>query len=158
MQSVKSMCQHVRQYLQLFIRVGLGCLLIWSSLPKVRQPYDFLGSIYEYELVGAKVGMLVAMLLPPLEFVLGVCLLSGLLVGGGLLGCFILMGMYSLAEASVLWRGDVLGHGCISIVGSAPVTYLTVIRAIMLMAAAMLGYVLLLLHELERGRSRMTSN
>jgi hypothetical protein len=42
----------------------LGFMLLWSSLPKIRQPYDFLGSVYGYELVGAKLGIFVAMTIP----------------------------------------------------------------------------------------------
>ena len=34
------------------VRLGLGCLFLWSGLPKIRQPYDFLASVYNYELVG----------------------------------------------------------------------------------------------------------
>jgi hypothetical protein len=50
--------------LSVVIRFGLGFMLLWSSLPKIRQPYDFLGSVYGYELVGAKLGIFVAMTIP----------------------------------------------------------------------------------------------
>ncbi|MFH1616423.1 MAG: MauE/DoxX family redox-associated membrane protein [Planctomycetota bacterium] len=58
-----------------FVRVAIGCMFIYSSLPKIRQPYDFLASVYSYELVGPKVGMFVAMTLPFLELIVGICLI-----------------------------------------------------------------------------------
>ena len=55
----------------LMVRLGLGFMFILSSVPKIRQPYAFLGSVYGYELVGAKVGVLVAMVLPWVELGFG---------------------------------------------------------------------------------------
>ncbi|UCG49519.1 MAG: hypothetical protein JSU94_06995, partial [Phycisphaerales bacterium] len=43
----------------ILVRLALGCLFIWSSLPKIRQPYDFLSSIYDYEIVGPRLGLFV---------------------------------------------------------------------------------------------------
>ena len=50
----------------LVVRLGLGAMFIASSLPKIRLPYEFLSSVYNYEIVGPKMGVLVAMVLPPL--------------------------------------------------------------------------------------------
>ena len=46
------------------VRLGLGCMFLYGSLHKIRQPYDFLSSVYYYELVGPRLGLLVAMVLP----------------------------------------------------------------------------------------------
>ena len=46
------------------IRLVLGVMFLMSALPKIRQPYDFLGDVYGYEIVGPKLGMLIAMKLP----------------------------------------------------------------------------------------------
>jgi len=48
----------------LVVRIGLGCMFLYSSLPKIRQPYDFLASVYKYELVSPKLGLLIAMVPP----------------------------------------------------------------------------------------------
>ena len=59
--------QKTKQPISVFLflaRLGIGCMFLWSSLPKIRQPYDFLSSVYSYELVGPKLGMFVAMTLP----------------------------------------------------------------------------------------------
>ena len=41
-------------------RLVLGCVLLSSSVAKLRKPYDFLANVYQYELVSPKVGLLVA--------------------------------------------------------------------------------------------------
>ncbi len=69
----------------LVARLALGCLFIYGSLPKIRQPYDFLSNVYGYELVGPKLGMLIAMVLPWLELFTGICLVGGIFISGALL-------------------------------------------------------------------------
>ena len=46
------------------VRLVLGVMFLMSALPKIRQPYDFLGDIYGYGIVGPKLGVLVAMTMP----------------------------------------------------------------------------------------------
>lgn len=65
------------------VRLGMGAMFIASSLPKICQPYDFLSSVYHYELVGPQLGLLVAMTLPWLELLVGICLVGGIWTGGG---------------------------------------------------------------------------
>jgi uncharacterized membrane protein YphA (DoxX/SURF4 family) len=137
------------------VRLGLGFALLWSSLPKIRQPYTFLGNVYEYELIGAKLGMLVAMTLPWLELLLGLCLISGLFVSGALLGAVVLMGVFSLAQASALWRGLAITCGCFNPFGTEPIGYTTLIRTSLLAVAATLGYALVLFRT--RGMPQCTA-
>lgn len=125
-------------------------MLLLSSLPKIRQPYDFLGNVYGYELVGAKLGMLVAIALPWLELVLGLCLISGLFLSGALLGCIILMGTFVFVQSFALHRGLAISCGCFQTGGTDMIGYGTLIRTVLLLMAAVLGYVLLL------SRSRVT--
>lgn len=57
--------------LALVARLALGCIFIAGSIAKLRQPYDFLGSVYNYELVGPGLGAVVAIVLPWLELFVG---------------------------------------------------------------------------------------
>jgi hypothetical protein len=45
-----------------------------TSVAKFDHPYDFLGAVYGYELVGPQVGLRIARILPWLAPVLGVSL------------------------------------------------------------------------------------
>ena len=124
-------------------RLSIGALFIYSSLPKLRQPYDFLGNVYEYELVGPSTGVLVAVVLPWLELVIGICLLGGILVSGAFLLSVALGAVFTFAQASALYRGLGISCGCFaSSAGEHTVSYLTLGRAILIIPLALLGYAL----------------
>ncbi|MHC4739886.1 MAG: MauE/DoxX family redox-associated membrane protein [Planctomycetota bacterium] len=61
----------------------------------MRQPYDFLSSVYSYELVGPRLGMFVVMILPGLELLVGICLVGGIFIGGALLTSAAMAAMFT---------------------------------------------------------------
>jgi len=113
------------------VRLGLGAMFIASSLPKIRLPYAFLSDVYGYELVGPKLGVLVAMTLPWLELFVGICLVGGIFVGGALLASAAMGAMFTFALASALYRHLDISCGCFSS-GGGKISYLTLIRAIVI--------------------------
>lgn len=129
----------------LVVRLGLGCLFLWSSLPKIRQPYDFLSSVYDYQLVGPKLGMLTAMTLPWLELLVGLCLLGGIFVSGALLASIGMAGMFTFVLSWALYRGLEISCGCFGS-GTELISYFILIRALgilLISITAYLGVVLL---------------
>jgi putative oxidoreductase len=124
----------------LAVRLGLGFLFIMSSVPKIRQPYVFLGSVYGYELVGPQFGVLVAMALPWLELFVGVCLVAGVFVGGALLASTGMGMLFTFALASALWRHLDISCGCFSSSATGKISYLTLIRAIALTLVSAAAY------------------
>ena len=82
---VRKQAHLVRVVFVVTMRLLLGGLFLCSALPKIRQPYDFLSSVYGYELVGPKLGLLVAVALPWMELLVGICRLGGIFVNGALL-------------------------------------------------------------------------
>jgi len=132
--------------LVLVVRLGLGFMFIMSSVPKIRQPYSFLGSIYAYELVGPKLGVLVAMVLPWVELFTGVCLVGGVFVGGPLLASMGMGVLFTFVLGSALYRHLDISCGCFSNPGAGKISYLTLIRAIVITlvsAGAYAGTILL---------------
>jgi uncharacterized membrane protein YphA (DoxX/SURF4 family) len=128
----------------LAVRLGLGCMFIYSSLPKIRQPYDFLASVYNYELVGPKLGMLTAMALPWAELLVGVCLVGGIFVSGALLASIAMAVLFTSVLASVLYRGLEISCGCFSTSGEA-ISYMTLIRACVILLLAVAAYISLVM-------------
>lgn len=120
-------------YLMLGIRFVLGGIFVWSGLAKIRQPYDFLSNVYDYELVGAKLGLLVAVVLPWLEILVGAALLLGLFVGGGMLGAFFLTALFVGVQSSALARGLTIACGCFSTTSAGMISYTTLIRTSVLL-------------------------
>jgi uncharacterized membrane protein YphA (DoxX/SURF4 family) len=130
----------------LAVRLSLGFMFIVSSVPKIRQPYVFLGSVYGYELVGPKMGVLVAMVLPWVELFTGACLVGGVFVGGALLASVGMSALFTFVLASALWRQLDISCGCFSSSAAGKISYLTLIRAIVitLLSAATYGATILL--------------
>jgi uncharacterized membrane protein YphA (DoxX/SURF4 family) len=124
----------------LVVRLGLGFMFIMSSLPKIQQPYSFLGSIYGFELVGPKMGMLVAMVLPWVELLTGVCLVGGVFVGGALLASTGMGVLFTFVLASALYRHLEISCGCFSNAGAGKISYLTLIRAIVITLVSAAAY------------------
>lgn len=156
----KEMTQHKRLYMfakisQVFlylVRVGIGCMFIWSSLPKIRQPYDFLSSVYSYELVGPKLGMFVAMTLPWLELLVGICLIGGIFISGALLISIALAAMFSYVLGSALHKGLEITCGCFGVGSTELVTYTTFTRAFVILIVSLAAYVCEILLGKKRER------
>ncbi len=116
--------------LSVVMRLGLGCLFLWSSLSKIQLPHDFLGHVYAYRLVGPVSGMLVGMVLPWLELLVGACLLGGVFVGGALLASLGMGMLFTFVLGSALWRHLDISCGCFSSSAAGQISYMTLIRAV----------------------------
>lgn len=93
-------------------RIGLGACLIVGGVPKLARPQDFLGIVYDYELVSRSGGLVVAMALPALELLLGACLVLGVFLPGALLGACLLFAAFTAAVGSAIWRQLPISCGC----------------------------------------------
>jgi putative oxidoreductase len=114
------------------VQLGLGFMFIMSSVPKIRQPYVFLGSVYGFEMVGPKMGVLVAMVLPWAELFAGVCLVGGVFVGGALLASVGMGVLFTFVLASALWRHLDISCGCFGTSLAGKISYVTLIRAVII--------------------------
>ena len=133
--------------LSIIVRVGIGCMFIYSSLPKIRQPYDFLSDIYSYELVGPKLGMFVAMVLPWAELLVGICLVGGIIIGGALLMSIGLGAMFSFVLGWAIHMGLNISCGCFGSSSTDIIDYSTLIRAIAIMLLSVFVYFYEILFE-----------
>ncbi len=124
------MKQKIIEWVLFVVRLTLGVIFIVSSIPKLRQPYDFLAGVYSYEIVGPKLGLAIAVILPWLELFVGICLIGGIFISGSLLASIIMCAMFSFVIASALWRGLEISCGCFSPNDSNIISYWTFVRAI----------------------------
>jgi len=142
---VRSTSARVPGVVLLLVRLGLGCIFLSSSLPKIRQPYDFLGSVYNYQLVGPSVGLVVAMVLPWVELIVGICLIAGIFTSGALLVSVGMAAMFTFALAATLYRGLAISCGCFSAAGGDMVSYMTLIRATVILFVSASAYAVIVL-------------
>ena len=122
------------------VRLALGCIFLYSSLGKIRQPYDFLSSIYDYELVGPKLGMFIGMALPWLELLVGVCLTGGIFVGGALLTSIEMSVMFTFVLGWALCKGIEISCGCFGASYGEIISFSTLIRACVILLFSIIGY------------------
>ena len=141
---IRSVVTRVSPVALLLTRVGLGCVFLSSSLPKLRQPFDFLGSVYDYQIVGPHLGFVVAAVLPWAELIVGIALIAGIFTRGALLLSAAMAAMFAFAAAVALRYGLAISCGCFSTSGGNMVSFMTLIRAIAILLASLGAYVAVL--------------
>lgn len=129
------------------IRILLGVIFILSSIPKIKQPYDFLASVYNYEIVGPKLGMFAAMAMPWLELFVGICLIGGIFISGAFLVAMAMGAMFVYVIISALYQGLEISCGCFGANSTDIINYTTLIRAGIVLLLALVGYALFIFED-----------
>lgn len=123
-------------------RLGLGVVLCWSAVPKLVYPDRFFGNVLEYGVIGPEAASYVAAVLPWLELMLGLLLLSNILVSGAFLVSLMLLLGFSGLQAYALATGLEVSCGCFAVADEAgAVSGWTVTRAALLGVLAAVGLV-----------------
>lgn len=125
------------------LRIAIGALFVVTGALKVRDPAAFAVEIHNYQLFPSLAPWLAASL-PAVEVVVGAAIVFGNRVWAraGALAASALLAIFTVAVGWVVARGINVSCGCFG-GGSGPVTMLTVLRDVALLAAsAALVYVL----------------
>lgn len=99
-------------YFSLFCRLVLGLVLIWAGWSKVFDMQTFMQDIANYRILPHEFLPLVAITLPAIELVAGVCLILGLFMEGALFIATVLFIVFLLAIESAILRGLDIKCGC----------------------------------------------
>jgi putative oxidoreductase len=124
----------------LLARLGLGALFLVAGALKLRDPYAFALEISNYQFFPALAPWL-AVALPSTEIVVGVALVAGprAWARAGALVAALMLGAFTVAATSAVVRGVNISCGCFG-ADSGPITWLTVLRDLALIAAALWVY------------------
>ena len=121
----------------LMLRLLLGAVFLYASFDKILHPEAFAQAVYNYQILPDSTVNLVALTLPWLELILGLCLLSGFWLPGttiistGLLTVFIGAMVYNDI------RGLDIHCGCFSTeITEGPAGLSTLIRDILFLIAS----------------------
>jgi len=128
------------EFLLYLTRIVIGCIFIYSSLPKLSHPYDFLFSVYGYELFGPKTGMFVAMTLPWLEILVGICLVGGIFISGALSASVGMAATFTFVLGSALHHHLDVTCGCFGLSSTELIGVSTLIRATLILLVSLLAY------------------
>ncbi len=99
----------------LLVRTGLGIVFLWASWDKIGHPGEFASIIDNYRILPTAAVNLTALVLPWIEFICGLLLLSGRLVPGAVLTIDLLLFIFILATGFNLYRGLDINCGCFSV-------------------------------------------
>ena len=102
-------------------RLAVGGIFLWSAAAHLANPYYFLSTVYQYELTSAPVGAVVASVMPFLELLLAVCLLSGACPQPAWLLSSLLLLVFVGVQISALVRDLRISCGCFGPEISQPV-------------------------------------
>jgi putative oxidoreductase len=91
---------------------ALGVLFLWAAYHKIVEPIEFLESVRSYRLTSMNVTVAIAFILPYMELILGVSLLSGFIRQGSLCMAGLLCIVFFIAQISVIARGIEIDCGC----------------------------------------------
>ena len=100
---------------ELLIRLVLGSTFIYSGFYKIRDPQAFELVIRNYKILGDPLVALTAVTLPPLEIILGACLLLRVFFKGSVFLSLSLLIAFILSLTSLLIRGINIECGCLGL-------------------------------------------
>jgi uncharacterized membrane protein YphA (DoxX/SURF4 family) len=98
----------------LLLRLFLGAVFLWASLDKIYNPDAFAEIIENYHILPSGLVNLTALLLPWVEAVCGLLLISGFFVDGAALTINIMLVVFMFALLFSLYRGLDITCGCFS--------------------------------------------
>jgi len=99
----------------------LGIVWLKSATAHLGNPYYFLDTTYRYELVGELPGKMIAMLLPCLQLMLGICLVGRVMISGALILSSATFVSLLTAQCLVVSRGLAIDCGCFGAAMGNPV-------------------------------------
>ena len=125
------------------LRIVLGIIFLWASWEKIIYPAKFADIIDAYRILPTSTVNFVAITLPWLEALCGLCLVSGYLTRGGVLLVDMMMLIFIIAFIVNIYRGIDVACGCFSLsAATGDRVYFNLARdvVILLMGLAVLIY------------------
>ena len=103
----------------LLVRTGLGVVFLWASWDKIIHPLEFAKIIENYQILPPAFVNPMALVLPWIEGLCGLLLISGRLVPGAALTVDLLLLVFILTTGYNLYRGLDVNCGCFSVAPDA---------------------------------------
>jgi hypothetical protein len=122
------------------VAVPLAILLLVSSYAHLDNGFHFLDTVYSYKLAGLWGGILIAVLIPALEFTLGLALLFAPGMRRTAFGwCFLLFASFVGVQSITLVRGLDISCGCFGS-ASGPIGPASISIAVSGLIGSFVGY------------------
>jgi uncharacterized membrane protein YphA (DoxX/SURF4 family) len=125
-------------YLLLVSRIVLGAVFVVASVEKIAEPELFASSVQAYRMLPLFLINILALLIPWLELVCGILLVTGLKLRASSAILFILLCVFVVAIISAIFRGLSIDCGCFGSMVASPVGWDRVLEDV--------GWMVLCLH------------
>ncbi len=102
----------LHSYALLASRIILGIVFLWAAIIKIADPPGFASDIHNYRLLPIWSENIVALLLPWVELLVGLSLVTGYYIKGGALLSMVMMVVFTLALITAMARGLDISCGC----------------------------------------------
>ena len=93
----------------------MGSVFIYASIDKIVNPGDFAKIVGNYHVLPFGIENLLAIILPWVEFIAGVCLIVGVMVDGATILVILMNIVFIFAITQALARGISVECGCFSV-------------------------------------------
>jgi uncharacterized membrane protein YphA (DoxX/SURF4 family) len=100
------------------LRLFLGAVFVYAAYDKILHPMDFARAVYNYQILPEILVNLVALVLPFLELLIGLCLILGVWLPGATVISSGLLVVFISALSFNLFRGLDVHCGCFSTEGA----------------------------------------
>ena len=120
------------------MRLLLGAILIYASIGKVTNAGDFATALSNYRLLPSSLVLLGSLVIPWLEFILGLLLITGRWLSTVTFMTAVLFLIFTMAHAQAIVRGLDISCGCFELSDSgSKISSLTLFRNILLFSGAL---------------------
>ena len=93
-------------------RIVLGLVFIYASIDKIINPLDFSNAIDNYHITPIMLNNIIALIIPWIELIIGICLITGVFLDGSSIISIILLLIFIFMISQALIRGIDLHCGC----------------------------------------------
>ena len=115
-------------FLYKIARLILGIMFFYASYDKILHPTAFAKIVYNYQILPDYLISITAIVLPWLEFIIGVFLIAGFYIQGTAIITNFLLIIFMGAIIFNLSRGFNINCGCFSTSLKSPISFLTILR------------------------------
>ena len=141
----------VKSKIVFLIRIILGAIFLWSALGKIYNQQAFATNVLDYQIVRHSTAVVIAYVLPCLELIVGLALLSGIACGGAMLLAALMMSVFTGLHGWVLWQGYDISCGCFGDISSNQINLISLLRNAVLMVLVLWGYYTLVIWRPRSG-------
>lgn len=131
-----------RWLIEIFVRVAVGAAFVYAGLMKVYDPTAFADSIFSFRIVPNIFINIIAIVLPPMEVILGLGVIFSSWTRACSFSLLILLAVFAGALLQGIMRGLIIDCGCFgSAIPSRFGAWVSLGRALLLLVAVLWVYI-----------------